>query len=573
MRRSGLYQFLPLLVVLPAAVAFFGAFAPDWSNTLTVLAVAVALTALRPTGRPPVFLEWSLAGIAIFLVLALSPIVWWGEPAWRVALERDHELALGPLVSPQPLRTLLLLPLALSVPLFVWMIYAHDNDDRVLTRRAVWLGGVFLAGLAWLAVWRLAGGGMIAGEGFPFATRNQLATWLACGGVLCAGLALRALVMRVTSAWGWGLAAAAFAGAVLFNGARGGPLVFGLGLALFFMLLAVRARRVAWLAPAALLLLAGGLVLFTLEGEAGRRIAATFTGEVEDSFRWKVQRDTFAMILDAPVTGVGAGNYEVVFTFYRVESAARFRPAHPESDWLRLAAEAGIPALLAAVAALLLMLRLALRAAEEDLERMILSCAGIAVVVIPCLHAFFDAPTQSPANLFAALAALSLTVPARPLPSARPWRRGFALAGGTTLVVAALVVSPWFFSARKPPPVDNTTPLHAQFELQPLQAWLRMRPLDWETWYLAGHALLRQGDQEGALAAFRLTRFLEPFQTVIPEREAALWLDVGRLDLAAEAMAAHINRVAPEKRPELARRHEERLRRQRERSLIGPGEK
>ena len=59
-----------------------------------------------------------------------------------------------------------------------------------------------------------------------------------------------------------------------------------------------------------------------------------------------IYQDTLSLIRDAPLTGVGLGLFRYVFPQYQIRSASTSRSIHPESDWLKLAAEAGWPAAL-----------------------------------------------------------------------------------------------------------------------------------------------------------------------------------------------------------------------------------
>jgi tetratricopeptide (TPR) repeat protein len=64
------------------------------------------------------------------------------------------------------------------------------------------------------------------------------------------------------------------------------------------------------------------------------------------------------IIADHPLTGIGLGSYSMVYPFYADKSLRdRTTALHAESDWLTLCCEGGVPALLIAVAALVLLIR------------------------------------------------------------------------------------------------------------------------------------------------------------------------------------------------------------------------
>ena len=140
----------------------------------------------------------------------------------------------------------------------------------------------------------------------------------------------------------------------------------------------VVAAALAWCG--ALALLAAGVLLFFLSGGTARDrllgtsassspAGAASTGPLNPSaaddraanpsedFRVKIYRDALDVVRDFPLTGVGLGNFALVFPQYRRASLEDARVLHPESDWLMLTAEAGVPAVLCLIALLVLAAR------------------------------------------------------------------------------------------------------------------------------------------------------------------------------------------------------------------------
>ena len=122
--------------------------------------------------------------------------------------------------------------------------------------------------------------------------------------------------------------------------------------------------------------------------------------------------DTAGMIADAPLSGVGAGQFRWVFPQYREQTIVVNRPVavHPESSWLWLAAELGIPA---AVCILGLVGFLFVRGVANikrpnHRDRALRIGCLVAAALVP-LHGIFDVPAHRPALFLAALLLYALS--------------------------------------------------------------------------------------------------------------------------------------------------------------------
>ncbi|MEO7931675.1 MAG: O-antigen ligase family protein [Chthoniobacterales bacterium] len=156
---------------------------------------------------------------------------------------------------------------------------------------------------------------------------------------------------------------------MVYSGSRGG-VVFLFGGILLWLLGLGRKR---WSIPLAVsvsgILLAALIFFIVSKGEARNRlldqlgldhdqtkahIRVSSSSEVETEptldGRILIFQDTWRMIQDAPLTGVGLGAFRYVFPQYGNASLSESTSVHPESDWLMLAAEAGLPAVVVAVA-------------------------------------------------------------------------------------------------------------------------------------------------------------------------------------------------------------------------------
>lgn len=219
------------------------------------------------------------------------------------------------------------------------------------TRQALLLS--LLGGLAWVSLQSAWEYGQYAQGGVrehraqgPFFSPN-----FACGYLgLCLPLAAALFVsarQRLT-ALGLGALTALALGALVATGSRSGVVLAAGGLsAALAGGLYLRRGRLPWGRIAALLA-AGAVLAFAFRGPLVLRVAA---GGQEHSgdFRAWTQRGTRAMAGANPLLGTGPGTFPVLYPRYAL--VAKTDLAH--HSYLQMAAEQGLPALLAAVAALL----------------------------------------------------------------------------------------------------------------------------------------------------------------------------------------------------------------------------
>ena len=232
--------------------------------------------------------------------------------------------------------------------------------------------------------------------------------------------------------------------ALAVNFSRSGPLLFA-GLAAAWLVAGPRwknRRQVLAAGFSALLLFASVFLL------AGGDLIARFGSESLNDFRLKIFTDTFALIKASPWTGTGLGGFAEVLPLYRHASATQQRILHPESDWLWLAAETGLPGVLAAgllLAHAVARPGLRLDAASDRPLRWALALASLGFL----LHSTLDVPahrlgTMLPALLVFGLATgrsedESATLPAFTLGTASS---GFGRAGGRALRHGGLAGAP-----------------------------------------------------------------------------------------------------------------------------------
>ncbi len=212
--------------------------------------------------------------------------------------------------------------------------------------------------------------------------------------------------------------------------------------------------------PAAWLLLVTGIAVFLpvrgvepLPG-VGRAMALIFTGGESTQIRQALWRNGAAMIAGAPLRGVGAGRFSVIYPLYNAhvvptpDFGLERQPEHAHADLIEYAAEIGAPAAFALAALLFIAIVRSLRVARRDLSQRSWALARLAGLVAVGAHGLVSFPLHSPAS-----ALLAFLLAGRAWENARPllcregaWAaRGAVLCGvaaAVLCVVAVVMVGP-----------------------------------------------------------------------------------------------------------------------------------
>jgi len=340
------------------------------------------------------------------------------HPDWRGALGFCQGIQLHRTISLSPIDTIGwagLLFLSLLVALY---LMANPCEGRELTIAAmIAVAGVslyaLLALLSWKTGWNYPF--FVADPDYPkvfgfFPNRNHSAGFLATGAILSLGLVHAGKRENV-------LLRVAALGAFLFlsycllfvSVSRGGVIALGVGLIIWIIGLGSR-HRPWWLLPCLILLVALISVRFAgsdstlLQRFQGVPVGAASptsnagaggnpSPSLSSDARVALAKDTIRIIRDYPLTGTGAGTYASVYPFYAAASLMDKTTAlHPESDWLMLAAECGLPALVVPVAALWFLWRRIPRLRSLPDGRWPLRWAFISAFLAEILHGFVDVP-------------------------------------------------------------------------------------------------------------------------------------------------------------------------------------
>ena len=359
---------------------------------------------------------WLIGSLLVLCgLLALLPQQLFSVPGWRKHLLENGAVPLAATVSTVPRETcfwLAVLALAVATGIFT---SAHPIRSAVQLVLAVTASAV-CAVYAGLAIYAKKSGWHYPFDfdsEFDFPSTNNTSTLLLTGAIVALGVIGVAFRRRHSvaersrqSVWPFVPRPCFFLrsrGRILFLG--GGTLLWLCGLG--------RAHRSKPMMICFAAIFASGVLLFLNAGsQAQQRMFSWARSQFVESTAPEIQggssqkvagslpldarllifRDTLGMIRDFPVTGTGLGTFRYDFPAYRERYVSDAICIHPESDWLMLAAEAGVPALfIMAVAIILLVFRIRpLQSHPYWPLRWGLACAALAAV----LHGLIDTPVH-----------------------------------------------------------------------------------------------------------------------------------------------------------------------------------
>jgi hypothetical protein len=518
-----------------------------------------------PTGCGIAAGLWLLGSLLAFLPENVS--AW---PAWRGALAVAG-VDSGRLFTPQPMAALGSLAVMAATGLVaLWAACQGSGSSKRLGIGFV-AAVVAYALLAWLAPSLLNFQSNAQGTFGFFPNRNHSATLLVMGCMVSLGLLVQGVRWR--SPWQIGAASLAliFLLGVLFSLSisRAGILLLVAGAALWSVLAGPRYLR-GHVGKAVALILGGSVLIFSLLDTPVRQRVEVVLGKVAaapagaptaplmarleklDS-RVDIHRDTAAMISDAPLGGWGAGQFQFVFPQYQdhTTNLSGKLCLHPESDWLWLTAECGVPATLALIWLAAALIIPALRSIRKGTARASRAGLLVAAMMLP-LHGLLDVPGHQFSLLWTAAALLGLAGGVRdpakyPRAAAIAWRVG-------GLAVAMLGASIIHGSATDRPllPSDRSNTLFAEAQeiyledhraaltaetvaaeqgadplehgLEKLNLAAEWSPLDPRVAGLKGMLALHFDDMDDlARQSFAIQRALEPLQISLPLAQADAW--------------------------------------------------
>jgi O-antigen ligase len=411
----------------------------------------VGVAALLAVERPPIVrslarvLDWSL--LACLIVVAaqliplpvaargrLSPHALQIDSALR--LDGEPRLPTGQALSIDVESTAWALALGAAYLGLFWAARAvfARGGVRTVTRGVTWLG---LALTVLVAVQRASSPTLLywyfrpldagASPYGPFVSRNALASWLAMALPLIigyavarhrseprTGLGIAARAEAIDSTQLWLTAAACLMMAGLFGSmSRAGIFGATVGLLAFVALSRMRVdggRGLAWIGGSLAALIAAAS-LFANFGALALRMQETTEAGVWG--RRAIWRDTWRMIEDFWLTGVGAGAFERGMLLYQ-EGSRQFFFNHAHDEYLQLLAEGGLLLAVPATVALVAGVTLIVSRLRRDRTPMFWFRAGaVSGIIAVAIQSIWETGLRTPANgaLFAVLAAIALHDP------------------------------------------------------------------------------------------------------------------------------------------------------------------
>jgi O-antigen ligase/tetratricopeptide (TPR) repeat protein len=525
----------------------------SWAMGLVGLLMSLCYV-LRPPSRPisRVLLGFLLAVplLALTAFLSLSEA---SEPFWRIALKTEHGITLGGLVTPQPWISFEgWVALTLGV---LWLIYCLRQDfGRQEIRFAIQLFTFVIAllaiisiGLLWskreIPLWRVEFDLTYFG---PFPNRNHFGGLLAIGAVLGFAATFDSF-QRKKAAMGclYALCILPMFAAMLLNTSRMGVLMFFGGLSLWMALATTKKYTKPQIAVALsiLLILASGFILF-----GDKVLARVHFGEgalaktIASEGRIGIYLDAFQMISRSPWAGVGLGNFEPVFAMVRESIDTESRALHPESDWLWLGSEAGVPCLLAALVAACIMTVFygpwGKRRKMSSRGKRLVVTASVAALIFP-VQSLVDTPLHGigPATFAALLIglagggrALETTRSSMKMPALWPTLGAGVGALGACLLAAGLTGSALTPQAKFAALFNEAVRLkNSGDRAAALQAWNKaasVKPLQWNIYFERALLKLELGySSQEALADFSRSRYLEQTVGRACMNEAMTWVE------------------------------------------------
>ncbi len=346
-------------------------------------------------------------------------------------------------------------------------------------------------------------------------------------------------------------------GLAFYSSSRGGILFVLVGICLWFAGLGRRSYDTR-LVVSFVALLAAGALLFVLSGGTARDrllgksapavVAPPRPGDApaaddraqnpSEDFRLKIFRDAFDLVRDYPLTGAGLGNFALVFPQYRHASLDEVRVLHPESDWLMLAAEAGVPA----VVCLLALLGLALRRLKGETGHPYwpLRWGCLVAVGAAVLHGVVDVPLHRVQLGWWVLAVGGLALQSfqfGKIGRSRLQHALFVVAGAGALVLGGMMVRAEWFGGKPLPPFvvgEAQKEVAARLTRHDLEGatdlareTVNAHPMNPSLYLQLGALLLQSQDTDAEVdALFKVQRLLDPNWPAIPLRQGEVWMSI-----------------------------------------------
>jgi O-antigen ligase len=501
---------------------------------------------------------WILAGVfGLCLGGAFLPDAWFPALVWRSGLG-GLGLDTGTQVTAHP-QAAAEMAMALGATLMVGLwIAGHRPSSRGVRLSAL----CFTLGVAGGALLVMTFPSLLRESREPtfgfFPNRNHNATLLAMGALVGLGCLTQAIrEKRAGSIMAAAIATMICLWAILgWSVSRAGVILVVVGTLGWVVLLGPRyfgshARRALLLLAVAA---AGGFLI--AESVVKERLAETFhraqpgnhNASIQDiDFRIPTWMDTLTMIRDRPWTGFGPGQFVFIFPQYRQRTveAHGTKHFHPESDWLWLAAESGIPAAVALASLVAAAAFASIRGLSRGKARAVRAGCLVAALVL-LVHSLADVPGHRVPLAWSAALLLGLSL--RILPGrqhhAAPWLFRIAglavVASGLALAYAEKFTATGPAMTRADRAVEESLAasrpeVNSRIKFAPrpgasaesrrlISEAMAILPMDPRLHFLNGAlAIDLPSDTSPTPQAFAIERALNPTALKTPIRQASVW--------------------------------------------------
>jgi len=503
---------------------------------------------------------WLLASLLSFLPAGSGAM-----PGWQALLEQAGIPSSGR-ITPQPAVSMhVWITWFLSGVIFLRILSLPDPGKRRVSLSVGLLSAilVYLA-LAWIR-WA-------SKEDVPdpqhfgfFPNRNHSATLLAMGAVLATGLLLQGVRKKRGGLIAFSVVAVAgLTLALIFVSiSRAGVVLLGGGMVAVWLLSGTRYLGGNAAKAFGLIALGAMVVVLVPQTTVKERLASKLAdltaesegGEARLDHRVEIFSDSLGMIRARPWTGWGGGQFVDVFPQYRMLAAdvGDGRHLHPESSWLWMASEAGIPAVVSLLALGAVVVAAGIRAARRGPDRA-LRCGCVVAGAVPLFHAVVDVPLHRESLLWLAALLFALGGPFAGR-SAGAWSRGAWRAAGILVLAFGVAMLRGEWTGRPVSPsgqvddrlaealrlfergVDQAPPDESsgggaaedplEIAMAELEQALAIQPLDQRLHGLHGVLALHFDDKDReAMEDFHRQRLLAPTWVRLPLVQAEAWKNI-----------------------------------------------
>ena len=373
---------------------------------------------------PPAFMtsKWLNVGLTLFFISlcsSLLPRSFASIQSWRTDLE-SLGLGTGNLISPHPTATIECLIIIGSILIIGLCSLGHRMNRKGFLKIAT----LFVIAVATYAVFAILfvqnewSWGWNPNDEFGFfANRNHMATLMVMGSLVGVGSLIIYLKQKNwTAGFLTLLATGIICWSILgFSISRSGLFLF-ISFQIIWFLFVFKKNLNHKLATSFIVLFCLACILFFLsDNNLENRLEELIVKKETDSelsnsekksnysdilgLRKYIHSDTYQMIESEPWTGTGLGTYEFIFPFYKKEintyhpRSSNTNFLHPESNWLDLAAQAGILSTVLALVCILPLLILTLLKNRKSRSWLLsLSCTLSVFSIL--IHGIVDVPGQ-----------------------------------------------------------------------------------------------------------------------------------------------------------------------------------